>query len=205
MTAKDVVRYEPLRLEIQRAFDFWSDRCWNGELPLPVFNFHPQAPNGRRLGHYLPKAWKAGDRRGRDQDEIVFYADLCLAMGIEQVLATLVHEMVHLWQQHNGFAGRNNHHNLKFHAEAQRVGFKTTKGDYLGHTEPTAKFAEAVAEFAPRLKGIPFRKMYGTKRGPVGKMKKWICGCGDYAVRVAVAKFNATCNLCGKRFRNVSA
>lgn len=203
MTARaDLVRLEPLRAEIRRAFDFWNERVWDGELPVPVFNFHPQPPNGARLGHFLEDAWKAGDRRSRDQDEIVFYADLCLKEGMRQVLATLVHEMVHLWQRHHGVPSRNNHHNLQWHAEARRAGFRTTKGDYRGHTEPAAEFEAALKAFEPRVTGIPFRLDGRSRKAPpTGKQKKWVCRCGDYSVRVAIANFDATCNRCGKQFR----
>lgn len=178
---------------------------WEGRLPLPIFNFHPQPPNGHRLGHYLESAWKAGDRRTGNSDEIVFYADLCLERGMGQVLATLVHEMVHLWQHHEGAPSRNNHHNLEWHAEARRVGFRTRKGDYRGHTEPSEEFEAAVKAFEPRLTGIPFRFNRRSRKSlPTGKLKKWVCRCGDYAVRVAIARFDATCNRCGRKFRNVA-
>ncbi len=198
MTARDdLIRYEPLRAEIRRAFQFWNRKFWDGKLPEPVFNFHPQAPNGRRLGHFCPAAWKPGDLRTSDQDEIVFYADLCLERGMADVIGTLVHEMVHLWQHVAGGASPYGHHNLAFHAEARRVGFKTKKGDYTGHTDPTPAFKAAIAEFDPKLTGIPFRRVRRRK----GALKKWVCRCGDFSVRVAVNWFNATCNRCGSRFR----
>lgn len=195
----DLVRHEPLRREIRRAFDFWNRRYWESGLRLPIFVFHPQTSNGRRLGHFLGGAWEAGDRRTGDQDEIVFYADLCLKAGMKMVLGTLVHEMVHLWQEHHGKPSDYNHHNREWHREANRVGLLTTKGDYTGHTEPAPEFNAALKEFKPRLTGIPFRLEARSK----GKLRKWVCLCG-YSVRVAIPVFDATCNRCGQRFRTAT-
>jgi hypothetical protein len=195
-TRADLVRYEPLRAEIHRAFWFWNQRCWEGKLPEPVFNFHPQPPNGRVLGHFRAAAWSPGDKRSRDRDEIVFFADLCLERGMVEVIATLVHEMIHLWQHVTNTGSRFGHHNRKFHAEARRVGFKTTKGDYQGHTEPASEFKAAVTAFSPKLTGIPFRSVARQK----GALVKWTCNCG-FAVRVAVERFNATCDTCHTKFK----
>src|SRR5260370_5491227 len=83
-----------LLTEVDRAFGFFNSLHFEDRLPRPIFAFFPQPPNGRRLGHYCPRRWNNGDHH----DEIVFYADLCLKLGMDEILHTLLHEMCHLWQ-----------------------------------------------------------------------------------------------------------
>ena len=182
-----------LEAELQRAFAFFNARFWDGLLPEPVFAFFAQPPNGRRLGHFLADAWVAPD--GTHHDEIVVYADLALAAGMQAVVETLIHEMVHVWQHHHGVPGRI--HNRQWHAEARRVGL-VTRGP-TGSTWAGEGFLAAYAALAPRLDRIPFRRPEGAPRAP-GKLVKWICACG-FGVRVAVPHFDATCNVCRQHFR----
>ena len=76
-----------LHAEVDRAFRFFNARYWGGRLPTPVFAFFRQPPNGRRLGHYCARSWRAPD--GSLHDEVILYADLALERGILEVLTTL--------------------------------------------------------------------------------------------------------------------
>lgn len=181
-----------LHAEVGRAYGHFNGLFWNGRLPVPVIAFFRQPPNGRRLGHYVPDAWTGAS--GETRDEIVLYADLALRAGIFEVLVTLVHEQVHVWQRHFGTPSRA--HNGQWHAEAARVGLRT-RGE-AGITEASEEFICAVERFQPRVERIPFRLGEAGRRG--GRLAKWTCACG-FGVRVAVAHFDATCNRCGERFR----
>lgn len=182
-----------LHAEVSRAFAFFNARHWAGQLPTPVFAFFPQPPNGRRLGHYRPRAWRASD--GELRDELILYADLALERGMLEVLLTLLHEAVHVWQQHFG-SPSSNHHNAEWHLEAARVGLRTSGA--TGRTQPGEGFLLAVDAFAPLVEQIPFRVRDATSRTP-GKLAKWVCACG-FGVRVAIADFDATCNRCRQKF-----
>jgi hypothetical protein len=180
-----------LHAEVARAFAFFNERFWRGSLPTPIFAFFRQPPNGRRLGHYRPRSWRAPD--GTLRDEIILYADLALEQGMSAVLETLLHEAVHVWQAQLGLPAG---HNAQWHEEAARVGL-VTEGP-LGITSAGDGFLRAVVDFAPRVDLIPFRVREGGARKP-GKLAKWICACG-FGVRVAIADFDATCNRCGQTF-----
>lgn len=183
-----------LHAEVARAFAFFNGLHWRGRLPTPIFAFFPQPPNGRRLGHYRPRSWQAPD--GTLRDEVILYADLVLEHGVLAVLQTLLHEGVHVWQEHFGHPSGTGHHNAEWHAEAARVGLLTSGPG--GATSAGEGLLRAVAAFAPRVEQIPFRVHQGGARG-TGKLAKWVCDCG-YGVRVAIADFDATCNRCHHRF-----
>ena len=181
-----------LHAEVARAFDFFNDLHWAGRLPTPIFAFFRQPPNGRKLGHYRPRSWRAP--AGELRDEVILYADLALERGMLEVLLTLLHEEVHVWQQHFGEPGTQ--HNTQWHQEAARVGLVTSGPS--GFTQPGEAFRRAVADLAPRVEQIPFRvREAGSRKS--GKLAKWVCACG-FGVRVAIADFDATCNRCRKTF-----
>ena len=182
---------DALHAEVARAFGFFTDRFWGGRLPTPIFAFFRQPPNGRRLGHFLSRSWRAPD--GTLRDELILYADLALEQGMQAVLETLLHEAVHVWQAH---CGKPSGHNAQWHEEAARVGLVTVGP--RGFTSAGDGFLRAVEALAPRVDQIPFRVRDGGARRP-GKLAKWICACG-FGVRVAVADFDATCNRCGQTF-----
>lgn len=192
--------------EIGRFFAFVNARHFDGLLPEPVYAWEPQPRNGHRLGHFAPQSWREGT--GEDakvRDEIVLYSDLCFKAGMGQVLQTLAHEMCHLADAEERRANgkkmpKNNAawHGKRFREIMARIGLKAEGPK--GITSPLPAFEAMVAEFAPRVEGIPFRTQNGGDGEPkVGKMKKWSCPCG-VNVRVGAAEFSATCNLCGGEF-----
>lgn len=183
-----------LHAEVARAFAFFNELHWGGRLPTPIFAFFRQPPNGNKLGHYRPRSWRAPD--GTLRDEIILYADLALERGMLAVLETLLHEAVHVWQAHFGRPSAGPH-NAGWHAEAARVGLRTSGP--TGATAAADGFLRALDAFAPRVEEIPFRvREAGARKS--GKLAKWICDCG-FGVRVAVPHFDATCNQCKTRFR----
>lgn len=186
-----------LHAEIARAFHYFNERFWNGRLPVVVFSFFPQPPNGSRLGHFWAKTWKDGD--GDRRHEIILYADLCLAAGIEQVMQTLLHEMVHLWQHEHGLPGKNNHHNREWHTEAARVGL-VTEGR-KGYTSGGEGFKAALADLAPSADAVPFRAPPARAKG---KMALWVCKCPrPFKIRLGRSDLDALCKRCGADFIRV--
>lgn len=193
----------PLLEELQRAYSFFNGRFFDGKLPPCLMAFFPQPPNGSRLGHYSPARWDSqaldddGVVRGEPTAEIIFYADLCLRAGMEQVLQTLLHEMVHHWQYTFGAPGKNNHHNKEWHAKCAEAGLETEGPK--GYTKSTPSFQATLRQFAPRDVLVPYRDQAGAK-GAKGKMRKYTCACG-YAIRVAKQDVSIRCNICGKDFK----
>lgn len=188
-----------LHEELSRAFDFFNRELWAGKLPPVVLNFHPQPPNGALLGHYKPQSWR-DPSSGELKDEIVFYADLCLMAGMEEVLETELHEMAHHWQQHLGKPSPHGHHNREWHQECARIGLATSPGDPKGFSKLTATSRALIERLKPRVESVPFRQLAAAGgRGPT-KLRKWSCPCG-VNVRVGRAEFHAHCDLCDGAFR----
>ncbi len=115
-----------------------------------------------------------------------------------ELLGTLLHELLHAWQERHGRPGKNNYHNKQFREQARTLGLVI---DTRGHTqyEPDSPFFKLLAEHGVETPAIP--PMEYVVRGS-SKLKKWRCQCQPpINVRVAVAHFHARCLWCQQLFQ----
>jgi hypothetical protein len=116
-----------------------------------------------------------------------------------QVLGTLLHELLHGWQQAHGVVGRRNHHNIEFRDKAWTLGLIIDRRGVTGY-RADSEFKRLLAAHdveTPSTADVPKRPpMKGSS-----KLKKWCCGCRPPVnVRVAVPNFRARCLDCGCEF-----
>ena len=77
--------------------------------------------NRRTLGYFW--AQRFVEIGGTDRtDEIALNPQHFLHQPMRETLSTLVHEMVHLWQQHHGKSGRGRYHNREWAEKMKQVG-----------------------------------------------------------------------------------
>ena len=120
---------------------------------------------------------------------------------IWEVLGTLLHELLHGWQDSNGKPGKRNHHNAEFQAKARELGLVIDSRGLTGYSA-NSPFKDLLGRHGVR---VPAHEVVAPKAPPRGdsKMKKWVCGCTT--VRVAVADFRARCLKCEKEFKRDDA
>lgn len=145
-----------------------------------------------------------------------------LARPTCEIICTLIHEMVHLYNLQNGVkdCSSNQYHNKHFKKMAERACLIVSRIDPFGwasttmHPEAkkwlTGLFVndEAFSVYRRGSRSSPGdNKAAGgdnngvkpTKpKGPGSKMKKWSCGCTN--VRCAI-ELEATCIKCGNGFK----
>jgi hypothetical protein len=152
----------------------------------------------------LPKARYAHFRDGHNgfglRGEIAFNT-LYLSGQRElwEILGTLLHELLHGWQQSHGTSGKRNHHNAEFRDKAWELGLIVDRRGVTGYrgTSPFKTLLECHAIKAPVEPTVPERKRSDGK----SKLKKWSCSCHPAVnVRVAIANFRARCLICGCEF-----
>lgn len=117
-----------------------------------------------------------------------------------QILGTLLHELLHAWQEDYGKAGKNNYHNKQFREKARSLGLII---DTRGHTqyEPDSLFFAVLRCYGVEAPQVPPPQY--VVRGS-SKLKKWACQCEPpINVRVAVAHFYARCLWCGELYSHV--
>ena len=80
----------------QVMFDHFNRELFGGQLPHVILNFSRDLK--RAVGYYAVNRWES---EAKKVDEITLNPDH-LKRGPQATAATLVHEMVHLWQQSCG-------------------------------------------------------------------------------------------------------
>lgn len=142
---------------LQQAYDHFNKALFGGTLPNALITLQ------RRKGTY---GFFAGARfrheDGRKADEIALNPATFADRSLTVTMATLVHEMVHLWQHHHGAPGRGRYHNREWAERMKEIGLKPTDngaddgketGETVSHLIiPGGPFADA----AERLLGKGF-------------------------------------------------
>ena len=127
--------YDPL----QQAYENLNRSLFEGELPNCLITLQRSK---KSYGYFC------GDRFGRADgtltDEIALNPSHFRDRPQEEVLATLAHEMVHLWQHHFGKPGRGRYHNKEWAEKMRSIGLQPTStgkddgaetGDVMGHID----------------------------------------------------------------------
>lgn len=101
-----------------RAYDLFNDYLFAGTLPSCMITMQRKS---RTYGYF------AGDRfgvsgGGGTVDEIALNPAHFRVRTTEEVLSTLVHEMVHLWQHRFGTPSQTGYHNKEWALKMEKVG-----------------------------------------------------------------------------------
>jgi len=143
--------YDPL----QQAYENLNRSLFEGELPNCLITLQRSK---KSYGYFC------GDRFGRADgtltDEIALNPSHFRDRPQEEVLATLAHEMVHLWQHHFGKPGRGRYHNKEWAEKMKSIGLQPTStgkddgpetGDVMGHLiVPDGPFDRVVRKLLAR-------------------------------------------------------
>lgn len=144
-------------------------------------------------GHYRPGRNGFGLR-----DEIAIDVRHVREDPYAEVLATLLHELLHAWQEHHGRSSNGNYHNKQFRDKAVSLGLIIDEWGYERHAEPPTPFSKLLTKHGVQNPAIPNPNATRRRRG-VSKLKLWMCPCA-VKVRVGRSVFNVQCLDCGGRF-----
>lgn len=128
---------------IEKIFRNLNDHYFGNEISNVVITISPTAG---AYGHCsVCKIWNVKD----DESYEINISSYTLKRPIENVVATLLHEMVHLWNIQHGIqdCSRNyTYHNRKFKDKAESVDLIISKDDRYGWTitEPSEKLIEYI-------------------------------------------------------------
>ena len=114
---KQLTTYNRAAAYLNNIFDLLNARYFEGALSRPIITIQSTP---KAYGHYtLYDAWSVDGDKGMREINI---GAGTLSRPIENVVATLLHEMVHYWNDTNGIkdASRGNtYHNKNFKAKAE--------------------------------------------------------------------------------------
>ena len=152
--------------ELQRNFKRLNTMYFNGELERPVISIQADNTSGAYGWISVNKVWSSKDNK--HYREINICAEY-LNRSPEQIIATLLHEMVHLRNiqlniQDTSRGG--SYHNANFKATAENCGLLVLKGEKYGYciTEPSPAIVMYVKEFC-RFGCFKLERMKTYKNG----------------------------------------
>lgn len=128
---------------LEDAYGVFNREYFNGELPMVMITIQSSL---KAYGHCTTKKiWASGSDRYYELNLSAEY----LSRPIENVLATLVHEMVHIYCMETGIKDTSNngrYHNKRFKTEAEMRDLKIAYAPTIGWsvTEPTEVFIRNV-------------------------------------------------------------
>src|SRR5438093_8214699 len=103
----------------QQAYDFFNRALFQDKLPTVLLTAAGSSPE--TLGYFCPQRFVVYE------DDLTL-GELALNRGSfagrtdEEIMSTLVHEMVHVWQEVFGKPGRANDHNRGWAAKMKSIG-----------------------------------------------------------------------------------
>lgn len=213
---KPIVKMSRLTGELEKAFKLLNAELFNDELPTPIITV---IPTPRAYAHYVPSdIWSVADTVKRE----VNISSGFLNRPLESILASLVHELVHMYcdcvLNIADTSNKGVYHNKIFKREAEVHGLIVTRSEKYGfsHTEP----GEALIDFLlthdelreiemcranPSLVSVSIGVHTGNSNGlkPIGTTlnthhRKYICpvcGCSCRATK----QIHIMCMDCNKQ------
>jgi len=200
---------------LQRAYEYFNGRLFDDQLPNCLVSLRAQ---GKTLGYYSQD--RVVDENGVLADEIAMNLKHFGNRKIKEVLATLVHEQMHLWQHLFGKPGRGKYHNREWADRMKTIGLYPSNtgqpggretGDTMSHYVMENGPFDAAADMLLRQRfTIPWSEREKTKsssaKGPdgaepekSGQRTKYTCPvCGLNAWAKAEAKL-----VCGEHMQTM--
>jgi len=128
---------------LQAAYDFFNSELFGGELPpcLITLQRHKGA-----YGYFSPNRFSLVEDKDQTTDEIAMNPMHFAERPAEETLSTLVHEMVHLWQQHFGEAPRRCYHDKQWGKKMKEIGLWPSSTGCEGGKETGARVSHYIIE-----------------------------------------------------------
>ncbi|GAB1387420.1 SprT-like domain-containing protein [Melaminivora sp.] len=136
---------------LQQAFDHFNARLFGGQLPPCLITMRSSA---RQLGYHHKDRFI--NSAGQMLDELGLHPGFFTLRPVEEVLSTLVHEMVHHWQDSLGQPSKSNPHNRQWAQKMRDIGLEPSatglpEGKDTGHSmshyiRPDGLFLQACRE-----------------------------------------------------------
>lgn len=147
----------------QGMAEYFNDRLFGGKLPPVLLNFGRRSRRTR--GFFAPDRWQKG---GETTHEISLNPQLLAERSAQEIAATLVHELCHLWQQVLGTPSRSGYHNREWAAKMEQVGLMPTQTGEAGGKRTGQQMSHMV------LPGGPFARAFQAM--PAAYCLPWTSG-----------------------------
>lgn len=131
--------------ELDTAYDFFNQALFNGELPRCLITMQRHA---KAFGFFHGNRFTTLDGKSI-ADEIALNPEHLRERSAEASLATLVHEMAHLWDHHHGEPARAGYHGKTWAAKMEEVGLMPSSTAAPGGKRTGQKVSHYIIEGGP--------------------------------------------------------
>lgn len=206
---KELTSYNRVAGYLNKIFDLLNEAFFESELSRPTITIQSTP---KAYGHFSLREDTWISKLGGTH-EINIGAGT-LARPIEEVAATLLHEMVHYWNYQNGVqdcSRGNTYHNRRFKEAAESRGLIVSHSDKYGwsHTTPSDELLEFVLDNGLTDILISRNEFTGFQIGGTGihsgtgmalpprrsSSRKYVCPCCGVSIRATKA-VNIACMDC---------
>ncbi len=201
MRKRNIYTMAEAQLALMNAFNNINEHYFNNELEKVVITLKEGAKKNAYGWIECNKNWKQGEN---ERHEINISSDY-LNRDINAIIATLMHEMCHLYALQNGIkdtSRANIYHNKKFKEIAEAHGLHIEYSEHIGYSLTT--LTEDTAEWVSKNIPVTSFRVYKMKAAEkIGKTKpkqssrKYICPCCGLIVR-ATKDCNIKCIDCNE-------
>ena len=129
---------------IQRAYDEANWALFDGDVPNCLITLQRRP---RTMGYVSPHRFIRGD--GLRTHELALNPAYFQQCGLLDILSVLVHEMLHVWQEHHGTPGRGRYHNREFAEKSKSLGLYPSDTGQPGGKETGDSMSHYVMEDGP--------------------------------------------------------
>lgn len=191
--------YEAVKT-LEELFDQFNEYLFNNEVEKPIITISPDTTGGAYGWCTTHKIWKSDEE---DYYEINICAEH-LNRPIKEVCATLIHEMVHLYNIGNNIkdtSANGRYHNKKFKETAEAHGLIIEKVPSYGWTKTSlqASTSDWIDENVTITGFNLARAKKAKKAATKSKYRYYMCPCCNVKF-YTVAVINATCEDCNEAF-----
>jgi len=172
--------------QFQRAFDFFNKSLFQSSLPHALITLQRHA---KTRGYFSPNRFK-GRYAKEHAHEIAMNPDTFLSRKDVEILSTLVHEMVHLWQHVHGKPSKS-HHNKEWGAKMKEIGLHPSATGLPGGKETGQKVTHYI------VKGGSYEKQFAALlKTKFGKLRWDSLSDSPNAKKKRASKTKFSCPVC---------
>jgi len=123
---------------LQQAYDYFNNLLFANKLPHVLITLQ----HGKKYyGYYWPEKFVERTDDSSSVGEIALNPDLFEGRTDKEILSTLVHEQVHVWQQTYGEPGRKGYHNKEWGSKMKEIGLYPSNTGKEGGKETGSKMS----------------------------------------------------------------
>ena len=128
---------------LQEAYNYFSVLFGDDRLPQVLITLQHQR---RARGYFSAKKFRHRDKTQEKIHEVALNPDAFTDRTDEEILSTLVHEMVHVWQQEYGNPGRGRYHNREWARKMHSIGLMPSNTGKRGGAETGDSMSHYILE-----------------------------------------------------------